>query len=725
MKRRAVLLSFVLLAGAFAGFLQIGCMRAKGTDVSGQIDTDTTWDLAGSPYNVVGDIIVGATLTIEPGVKVIFSGNYWIDVWGTLISVGTAAKWITIDGIDFVYFGGISINSMGDIDIKYTRILHTQYGLIIESSNNVISNNYFLRNFETGISISSSNNIIANNTILSGFMTSAPTYEIGILVGGRYNVIENNTISGNEGSNIYIYGRYNKIINNIVEYGYWCGINITSSGNTIKNNYIYESQVDGIKISSSYNNKVIGNDITHTLMGKAVSLISSSFNKIENNNIIFSGGALWEPSTIYLYSSSNNEIIGNIIADNQEGGIYLDTSFYNTISGNEIDSNSWLSGVSLLSSSNNIITDNNVSNNSPDGIHLESSSNNRIYHNNLISNTIQAFDDRDDNFWNDTYPSGGNYWSDYSPTCQDLYDGAVTPQTTGVPDGMCDFQYDIDSDSADYYPLTQPGPPPPPLEPPTGFMAELTGNHLENVTISWDASSDDPIRATKYAVYYNTNYDSHGLNYEFLTDIPATGASKYSLTIPGIGEGNPNSYFFYVKTNGTGTFGKSDTQVAKSTNFLMTGEHLISIPLILNDTNISNALQTLEFDVVWSYDSTDLLDPWKSYNPLKTFNDLTFINHTMALWVNVTEKSNLTIAGIVPKTTNILLESGWNFVGYPSFVERSVSEALSGIVYERIEGYDNAPPHYLRLYTDTDKLKPGLGFWIKVQFDQVWTITND
>jgi hypothetical protein len=58
-----------------------------------------------------------------------------------------------------------------------------------------------------------------------------------------------------------------------------------------------------------------------------------------------------------------------------------------------------------------------------------------------------------DNFWNDTYPSGGNYWSDYSSKCADNFSGVITPQTTGSSDGICDVQYNIDGDSIDYYPL--------------------------------------------------------------------------------------------------------------------------------------------------------------------------------------------------------------------------------------------------------------------------------
>ena len=43
------------------------------TDVAGVINTDTTWNLAGSPYNLTADVLVrnGATLTIEPGVQVV------------------------------------------------------------------------------------------------------------------------------------------------------------------------------------------------------------------------------------------------------------------------------------------------------------------------------------------------------------------------------------------------------------------------------------------------------------------------------------------------------------------------------------------------------------------------------------------------------------------------------------------------------------------------------
>jgi subtilisin family serine protease len=61
------------------------------TDVSGEITEDTTWTAAGSPYVFSGTVTVkeGATLTIEPGVKV--QGGY-LQIEGHLEAVGSEAN---------------------------------------------------------------------------------------------------------------------------------------------------------------------------------------------------------------------------------------------------------------------------------------------------------------------------------------------------------------------------------------------------------------------------------------------------------------------------------------------------------------------------------------------------------------------------------------------------------------------------------------------------------
>jgi nitrous oxidase accessory protein NosD len=47
------------------------------------------------------------------------------------------------------------------------------------------------------------------------------------------------------------------------------------------------------------------------------------------------------------------------------------------------------------------------------GISLSFSEDNHIFHNSFIDNTDQAFSYESVSFWDDGYPNGGNYWSDY------------------------------------------------------------------------------------------------------------------------------------------------------------------------------------------------------------------------------------------------------------------------------------------------------------------------
>jgi parallel beta-helix repeat protein len=164
---------------------------------------------------------------------------------------------------------------------------------------------------------------------------------------------------------------------------------------------------------------------------------------------------------------------------------------------------------------------------------------------------------------------------------------------------------------------------------------------------------------------------------------------------------------------------------------LSVGGNFVSIPIIpiQNDTSIEVVLEDLNMNKVNSinyFNHSDTFDHWKSYVPAKIDKgDLWEINRTMGFWINLAENDTLTIAGIVPKETRIQLYEGWNMVGYPSLTSLNVSEALSGIPYERIEGFDpNAPPEYLKLLTDTDLMIPGYGYWIKVSSSATWIVTN-
>jgi hypothetical protein len=88
-------------------------VKDSGYAVSGH------WTLDGSPYRVNGNLFVkkGTKLVIDPGVKIIFKGRYWLRLMGGMIAKGTASAMIVFTTTDgdialgdgWVGWGGIRI----------------------------------------------------------------------------------------------------------------------------------------------------------------------------------------------------------------------------------------------------------------------------------------------------------------------------------------------------------------------------------------------------------------------------------------------------------------------------------------------------------------------------------------------------------------------------------------------------------------------------------------
>jgi len=94
----------------------------------------------------------------------------------------------------------------------------------------------------------------------------------------------------------------------------------------------------------------------------------------------------------------------------------------------------------------NLILNNSV------GILLDVSSNNSVCHNNFVNNTCQVYTYESVNVWDNGYPSGGNYWSDYKGV--DLCSGHHQNETES--DGISDTRYTIDANNVDRFPLAAP-----------------------------------------------------------------------------------------------------------------------------------------------------------------------------------------------------------------------------------------------------------------------------
>jgi fibronectin-binding autotransporter adhesin len=94
-----------------------------GTPVSGNITTQT-WTLANSPYLVTGAITVasGNTLTIEPGVQVLFDVDTEFLVYGNLTANGVEGDSVVFDAGVAPEWEGIDVK--GSATLSYTRIGH-------------------------------------------------------------------------------------------------------------------------------------------------------------------------------------------------------------------------------------------------------------------------------------------------------------------------------------------------------------------------------------------------------------------------------------------------------------------------------------------------------------------------------------------------------------------------------------------------------------------------
>ncbi len=157
---------------------------------------------------------------------------------------------------------------------------------------------------------------------------------------------------------------------------------------------------------------------------------------------------------IHLTVDADSCLIADCKISNNSLGIFLGSD-NNKLTGNIISSNEG-SGIKIYAScpcapvQGTIITANNLLNNGY-AVQLTNSVEGQIYHNNLTNNTYQV-SCLSGNTWDDDYPSGGNYWSDYND--MDLYNGPAQSETGG--DGIGDIPYTIFESIADRYPLMTP-----------------------------------------------------------------------------------------------------------------------------------------------------------------------------------------------------------------------------------------------------------------------------
>ena len=270
----------------------------EGTEVSGEVSG--IWNIEGSPYLVSDDLTVPPynTLTIDPGVEVIFLNNNKMTVNGELHANGEEGNNIifqtgqdggTWKGIDLYYSTGESNLNYCEISNTNDKAISTYYSQDVNITNTYIhalsGNAIYLDDTFADVTIS--------NTIIDGGGSS--TYNIDIR--DTYVIMDNVVLNG--GSNL--------------------GINFEGTTSLSMNN----CQVSGF---SDTGLKISGNNVFHTITNSSFSGSDYGVFVSHNTDVSFDGCEFKDNSNgLYLSSSNINTTITNSLFQNNSGyGFYTD-----------------------------------------------------------------------------------------------------------------------------------------------------------------------------------------------------------------------------------------------------------------------------------------------------------------------------------------------------------------------------------------------------------------
>jgi parallel beta-helix repeat protein len=387
------------------------------------ITTTATADTGSNPVSVGNQVQLMMNIDPDPP-----SGYYYQNI---LINVTRPDETVSV-------LGPYSTDAFGQVSIFFTPTLVGTYSLNFSYSGETLNGNTYtpcevapvvfdsvpdmsrVHNLDTGLGYNSIQHAINAPETLNGhtIFVDSGTYRESV------EITKSITLTGEDSTNTIIDGGGSP--SSVVYVEDVDGVTI--SGLTIQNGE------DVIHLRRTHNCIVYGNNIK-TSADDGIEL-NDSYNATVSENTITNS----TEHGIHLVISDNCTVSENTI-NSALDGIYLDGSDDILVSENNV-TNSTANGIYLLLSDNNIISRNSVTNNSF-GISISNSSGDIIYHNNFIDNTVQTSVTSSNCTWDEGYPSGGNYWSDYNGTDAD-------------GDGIGDTAYVINEENQDNYPLLTP-----------------------------------------------------------------------------------------------------------------------------------------------------------------------------------------------------------------------------------------------------------------------------
>ena len=370
---------------------------------------------------------------------------------------------IAINPIAYPEVGYLALINCADMTVENLNLTNNSNGILLAQTNStILTNNTFANNVMGIEMLYSTNNTLEGNIIASNWqgitLENSPknTFKDNNVTGNLQHVM----ISGGQLSDfLQDMDTSNTVDVKLVRYminqtsltitpytfpntGYLALVNcmnVTVQELSLQNNVLLAAFSQNLTIAQ--------NNITKG----GITLQHVSYVNASTNALISGDDALTIGNSFSIIVAMNN------VTQNSNHGIYLESSTGNKIVDNNIAENSI--GVEVDSSTNNTIIRNNITSNKEYGILLTNSNYNMIYHNNFIDNAVPRWQAVSgnipsiaDNVWDNGYPSGGNYWNDY--TGKDQYSG--TKQNANGSDAIGDTPYDINFGQRDHYPLINP-----------------------------------------------------------------------------------------------------------------------------------------------------------------------------------------------------------------------------------------------------------------------------
>jgi parallel beta-helix repeat protein len=414
------------------------------------------------------------------------------------ISVSDTRAYFVVSGVNVYGKTGVavSLQNVTNGRIQSSILSNSSGGVNIFSSSNITVSNNTIEFDQSGVTLAYARNITLQGNIftsdgiyVSPSQTDAPAWN-------SYTITQDNLVNG----------RPIRFVNNCSQ--------VTLNGDLV-----------GQLILANCT-RVIVRNLTVTNTASSIQLANVSDFLIENSTL---SSNRWEGITA---SGVTNGTITNVTASNN-GNFGLDMSSLTnvTLSNGNFSSNGYV-GVELVGAKNVTFSSGVFSHNKWWGLLLASTQNLHVFHNDFIENAAGCplfcssgissqiryeTTPLGSDTWDDGYPSGGNYWSDYVGV--DVCNGAFQDKCNrcgvsfqepcadgigGSPQMVTRYQT---VNPTDRYPLMKPSHPDttPPSWPSSPFLAPAINSAFVGptwVSLYWTQATDD-VKVTAYRLYAN------------------------------------------------------------------------------------------------------------------------------------------------------------------------------------------------------------------------------